>query len=543
MLSTEEQKEVSQRVEAPQPPKRRRMSGMRLVVSSVAIIGVAAVSLGALRWDMLGLDGVAPVQAQVPVTENRIIVPEEGAPESFADLVEQLSPSVVNISTTQRMPDRGPQMPEIPPGTPLDEFFRDFFDRNGPGGGGEGRPRSGPRATSLGSGFIISEAGLIVTNNHVIEGADEITVILHDDTALKAELVGRDEKTDIAVLQVESDEPLPAVVMGDSESARVGDWVVAIGNPFGLGGTVTAGIISAKTRDINAGPYDSFIQTDASINKGNSGGPLFNMQGEVIGINTAIYSPSGGSIGIGFSVPTSLAKQVIADLTEFGRTRRGWIGVRIQTVTEDIAEGIGLSEASGALVAVVTPGGPSEAAGIKAGDVILRFDGKAVPDMRSLPLIVAETDIDKDTDIVVWRDGEEVNLTIKVGELEVAEETGLLDGSGSTPSPTENSRNGTLVESLGVTVAPISSELRERFDLADDAEGLVVLDVVQGSGAEEKGLQSGSVIVSANQTPMSSPSDLASVAEDARDAGRKTVLVLVETEGTRTFVAIALAEE
>jgi serine protease Do len=459
-----------------------------------------------------------------------------GAPESFADLAEGLLPAVVNISTTQTLPaSRGPDMPQFPPGSPFEEFFKDFFDQHG-GPGGDRRAR---KATSLGSGFVIDASGYIVTNNHVIKDADEITVILQDDTALKAELIGHDEKTDVALLKVEPKKPLPSVPWGSSDKARVGDWVMAIGNPFGLGGTVTAGIISAKTRDINAGPYDSFIQTDAAINKGNSGGPLFNTAGEVIGINTAIFSPSGGSIGIGFAVPSSLAKEVVDQLKEFGRTRRGWIGVRIQTVGEEIAEGLGLSEPKGALVAAVTGEGPAAVAGIKAGDVILTFDGRDVPDMKDLPRIVAETKIGKDVDVVVWRDGKEVEVKLSVGELEEAEENGLLADNGDQGTDPEG---GTVIAPLSMSVAALTDETRARFALEPDATGVVITNVEEDSDAAEKGLEPGTLILKVNQREVSAADDVAAAVSEAMEADRKTVLMLIESKGTRTFVPVKIGD-
>ena len=287
-----------------------------------------------------------------------------GAPESFADLVAKLLPSVVNISTSQVVKGRkgptGPERPRFPPGSPFEDFFREFFER-------QQRDTPEQRATSLGSGFIIDAGGLIVTNNHVIAEADEITVTFADDSKLKAKVVGRDPKTDLALLQVKPTKPLPAVHFGDSGRTLVGDWVVAIGNPFGLGGTVTAGIVSARNRDINSGPYDDFIQTDASINRGNSGGPMFNLKGEVIGVNTAIFSPSGGSVGIGFAVPSNLARPIIDQLSKFGRPKRGWLGVRIQSVTDEIAQGLRLDKATGALVANVTEGGPAKNGDVRVG--------------------------------------------------------------------------------------------------------------------------------------------------------------------------------
>ena len=316
-----------------------------------------------------------------------------------------------------------------------------------------GRPEAQPRkATSLGSGFIIDPAGYVVTNNHVIADADEITVILHDDTNLKAEVIGRDTKTDIALLKVKTDKPLSAVTWGDSDAARVGDWVLAIGNPFGLGGSVTAGILSARQRDINSGPYDDFLQTDASINRGNSGGPMFNMDGQVIGINTAIYSPSGGSIGIGFAIPSNLAKAVVAELqSETDHTvHRGWLGVRIQAVTDEIAESLGLDKARGALIASVSDNGPAQAAGIQAGDVVLSFDGREVTDMRRLPRLVAETPVGKTVPVTVWRKRKENTLQVKIGRLE---ESDQQQASAQEPPKKGGKDQAGVVKTLGLTLS------------------------------------------------------------------------------------------
>lgn len=456
----------------------------------------------------------------------------QNAPQSFADLAERLSPAVVNISTTQTIDQRrfeGPDIPQFPPGSPFEEFFRDFFDERGrvP----NGTPQ---RATSLGSGFIIDASGYVVTNNHVIAGADEIHVILQDDTSLTAELVGVDDKTDLAVLKVEADGPLPFVPWGDSDVMRVGDWVLAIGNPFGLGGTVTAGIISARARDINAGPYDDFLQTDASINRGNSGGPMFNLSGEVIGINTAIFSPSGGSVGIGFAIPSSLAQPVVEQLIEFGHTRRGWLGVRIQTVTDEIAESLGLDSARGALVASVTPEGPAEAAGIEAGDVILEFDGQEVEEMRRLPRLVAETAVDREVEVEIFRQGEVMTVEVELGELEEAEEQGLLSADGSSPD--------TMVEenlhTLGLTLTALTEEMRAQYNLAPDLEGVLITDVAPGSAAAQKGLQPGEVIVEVGQEQVAEPADVATKVAEARDAGRKSVLLLLDGPGGIRFVAL-----
>jgi serine protease Do len=463
--------------------------------------------------------------------------PPADTPATFADLVDELVPAVVNVSTTQRVGGEGrpgPEIPQFPPGSPFQEFFDEFFDER------ERQPR---RATSLGSGFIIDPEGYIVTNLHVIEGADEITVVLSDDTNLTAEVVGSDERTDIAVLQVETDMELPYVEWGSSSRMRVGDWVVAIGNPFGLGGTVTAGIISARARDIRAGPYDDFLQTDASINRGNSGGPMFNLAGEVIGINTAIFSPSGGSIGIGFAIPSDLAQNVVAQIVEYGRTRRGWLGVRIQTVTEEIAEGLQLDEAEGALVASVTPSGPAEEAGIRPGDVIVGFDDEEIEEMRELPRVVAETPVGDTVDVTVIRRGEERTIEVTLGELEVAEEEGLLAARpGAEPPGGEGAETGRL-ERLGFELAPLGEDLRREYDIPRGIDGVVITDVERGSPAAEEGLEAGEVIVEVDQETVSSPSQVAERVEAAREAGRGSVLLLVSRAGDMRFIALQLDDK
>ncbi len=451
-------------------------------------------------------------------------------PSSFADLAEKLLPAVVNISTSQTIRGRaGPELPQLPPGSPFEEFFKEFFDRNQP----QQRER---KATSLGSGFIIDAAGYVVTNNHVIQDAEEIAVILQDDTRLEAELVGHDPKTDLAVLRVKSDKPLPTLEWGDSDTMRVGDWVLAIGNPFGLGGTVTAGIISARSRDINTGPYDDFLQTDASINRGNSGGPMFNLDGQVVGINTAIYSPSGGSIGIGFAIPSSMAKPVVKQLIESGTVRRGWLGVNIQTVTDEIAETLGLDEAKGALVASVIKDGPAEAAKIEPGDVIIEFDGKSVTEMRRLPRIVAETEVNSTVDVVVWRDNKKISVKVTVGELSADEEQ--MASLAPDQSSNGSERN---IKALGLTLAVITDALREKFGLADDAKGVVVTEVVEGGPASEKGIRPGDVIVEVSQEDAETPSQVADLVESARQSGRKSVLLLIEGQGRLRFEAVRLA--
>src|SRR5579863_9645602 len=361
-------------------------------------------------------------------------------PENIADVAEQVIDAVVNISTSQKVDARLNGMPDLPPGSPMEEFFEEFFKNRrgqgggGGGGGGGGDPDHAPRRiNSLGSGFIIDASGLVVTNNHVIADADEINVILNDGTKLTAELVGKDGKSDLALLRVHPDQPLKAVKFGDSDKLRLGEWVIAIGNPFSLGGTVTAGIVSARNRDINSGPYDNYIQTDAAINRGNSGGPLFNLDGEVIGINTAIISPSGGSIGIGFAVPSKTAVPVIDQLRQFGETRRGWLGVRIQQVTDEIAESLGMKQAHGALVAGVDERGPAKPAGIEPGDVIVAFDGRDIKEMHDLPRVVADTPVGKSVDVVVIRKGKQETHKVTVGRLQDSTQVAEADANKDNP--------------------------------------------------------------------------------------------------------------
>jgi serine protease Do len=465
------------------------------------------------------------------------------APDGFADLAEKLLPSVVNISTTQTLKAEqhtekdSPDLPQFPPGSPFEEFFKDFFKHNHQQG--QGQPQAETRkATSLGSGFIVDPAGYVVTNNHVIADADEITVILHDNTSLKAEVIGRDTKTDIAVLKVKTEKQLVAVPWGDSDVSRVGDWVLAIGNPFGLGGTVTAGILSARQRDINSGPYDDFLQTDASINRGNSGGPMFNMDGQVIGINTAIYSPSGGSIGIGFAIPSALAHEVVSELIQEPdhTVHRGWLGVRIQEVTEEIAESLGLDKARGALVASVTDNGPAQAAGIQPGDVILTFDGKKVTDMRHLPRLVAETPVDKFVPVTVWRKKAQTDLKVKVGRLQETE-TASAETGAKTPAPKSEADT---VKALGMTLSDVTPALKEKFSLGDDAKGVVVVDVAKDSPGAEKGLRPGDVIMEAAQEEVKNANQVIGKVADAKKSGRKSILLLVERQGDLRFVALRI---
>ncbi|TDJ62811.1 MAG: DegQ family serine endoprotease [Proteobacteria bacterium] len=488
----------------------------------VTVVGWTAGRTQALSAFLVGLLFVLAVALSVQPANA------QSAPKSFADLAERLLPAVVNISSSQVVRSTQRQeRPQAPPGSPFEDFFKEFFDRNQQ----EGAPR---RASSLGSGFIIDKTGFVVTNNHVIADADEITVILQDDSRHKATLIGRDPKTDLALLKIEVDQDLPFVEWGNSAIARVGDWVVAIGNPFGLGGTVTAGIISARHRDINQGPYDSFLQTDASINRGNSGGPMFNMDGQVIGVNTAIFSPTGGSVGVGFSIPSAIAERVVTQLREFGYTKRGWLGVRIQSVTDEIAESLGLDEVSGALVADVTADGPAEKSNIEAGDVILKFDGKMVEQMRDLPRIVAETEIGKPVRVEVWRKNRRRVIDVVVGELK--EERPVLASAGPQGKSIEPEE--AEIDSLGVSVTAITEQMREQFNVPDDVQGVLVTGVTADSGAAEKGLRPGDVIVEVNQEEVFSPGQIASKVSEAMENDRRSVLLLVNRNGDLRFVAV-----
>jgi len=457
------------------------------------------------------------------------------APDSFADLSERLSPAVVNISTTQTLKnsERGMEMPQFPPGSPFDEFFKNFLDPRR-GGGNEGQEARPQKITSLGSGFIIDPSGLVVTNNHVIADADEITVTMQDSQVFKAELVGTDAKGDVALLRIKASKPLPSVSFGNSDQMRVGDWVLAIGNPLGLNGTVTAGIISARSRNIQAGPYDDFFQTDAAINKGNSGGPLFNIKGEVIGINTAIYSQSGGSIGIGFAIPANQAQKVVQDLQKYGKTRRAWLGVHIQSVTDDIAENLGLKDHNGALVADVTPGGPGAKAGMKGGDVILKFDGKEITEYSRLPRIVSETPINKDVEVEVLRDGKRIPIKVTVAEL--PDEKDLEQSQNDKPSGKKGGETGN-VSGMGFSVAQVTANLRDKFGLPDGAKGLVVTDIKPTASAADK-VRPGDIIVEVDHDDVKTVADLNAKVEAARKAGHKSVFVLLEADGAHRYVTL-----
>ena len=464
-------------------------------------------------------------------------------PDGIADVAEQVIDAVVNVSTKQSVDLRNGAMPQLPPGSPFEEFFEEFFKnrRGQPGQKGEngqgGQNNQSPvprRVNSLGSGFIVDAAGLVVTNNHVIADADEVNVILNDGTTLKAEVVGRDQRTDLALLRVKPTKPLKAVKFGDSEKLRLGEWVIAIGNPFSLGGSVTAGIVSARNRDIQSGPYDNYIQTDAAINRGNSGGPLFNLNGEVIGVNTAIISPSGGSIGIGFAVPSKTALAVIDQLREFKEVRRGWLGGRSR---DEIAESLSVKPARGALVAGIDDKGPAKPAGIEPGDVIVKFDGKDVKEMRDLPKIVADTPVGKDVEVVVIRKGQEETKSVKLGRLEDEKKQAALSDKKDT-APEEKP---VVKKALGLDLANLTDDLRKKHNIKDKVKGVLITGVDPNSPAAEKRLAAGMVIAEVQQQPVTTAVELQQRVEKLKKDGKKAaVLLVVSPDGDPSFVALSL---
>ncbi len=509
------QREIAAARRASPPTITQAATLKRRVLAGVLAVGMAALS-------------PLPAMAQ------------HAPPWDFADLSAKLLPTVVNISARskpveQKKEDKEAQQ-QAPSGSPFEEFFREFMERNGQGGGGEAQRRG----VSVGSGFVIdAEKGYVVTNNHVIVGedpnsppADEIKVTLQNEKTFTAKVVGRDVLADVAVLKIDPTPDLVAVTWGDSNAARVGEWVLAIGEPFALSGTVSAGIISARNRDIG-GRYDNYIQTDASINKGNSGGPLFNMKGEVIGITSLIYSPSGGSIGLGFAHPSSEVRPIIAQLIQSGKAKRGWLGVSIQNVDQDIADSLGLKDAAGALVSSVQPKSPAAVAGIQANDVILSFDGKDVPDSRHLPRMVVETPIDHEVPIKVWRDGKEVAKTIKIAEMPESKMLASAD-TGLDEKDDTKKKDSEAVTQLGLGLAAITAETRQRFQLGDDVSGVLVTSVAPDSPAAEKLLTPGDVLLEVNQQEVKSPKDVVAKVDAARKANKKSVLLLVQGQGGDT---------
>jgi len=456
-------------------------------------------------------------------------------PENISDVAESVIDSVVTVSTKQSVDMRGAQMPQLPPGSPFEDFFEEFFKNRRGGQNGDNAP-SPRRVNSLGSGFIIDTAGIVVTNYHVIKDADEVDVVLNDGTSIKAELIGSDQKVDLALLRFAPPHPVKAVKFGDSDKLRLGEWVIAIGNPFSLGGTVTAGIVSQRNRDIQSGPYDDYIQTDAAINRGNSGGPLFNLNGEVIGVNTAIISPSGGSIGIGFAIPSKTVIPLVAQLRATGEVQRGWLGVRIQQVSDEIAESLSISPARGALIAGIDDKGPAKSAGIETGDVVVKFDGHDVKDTRELQRIVAETPVGKPVDVVVIRKGKEETKTVKIGKLDDGEKQAALtkkdNGAGEKP---------VVKKALGLDLANLTDELRKKHKIKDKVKGVLIVGVDPNSPAAEKRLQPGMVIAEVQQQAVSTTAELQQRLDKLRKDGKKAiVLLVVSADGDPSFVALSL---
>ena len=475
---------------------------------------------------------------------------------SFSPLVKKVMPAVVNISVTEKAggddgdmaqndeqdqnadPDQGGPQQGFPQ-SPFDEFLRRFFEQQGQPFGRQGRPFNMPQQhaqrIALGSGFIIDPTGYVVTNNHVVANAEKVTVVFQDNSKHPAKVIGRDSKTDLALLKIDAKHPLPYVSWGDSNAAQVGDWVLAVGNPFGLGGTVSTGIISARGRDIHAGPYDDFLQIDASINRGNSGGPTFNLNGQVIGINTAIYSPNGGSVGIGFAIPSSLAKPVIEQIKEHGKVERGWLGVQIQEVTPEIAQSLGLPKPEGALVADVTKDSPAAKAGLKQGDVILGFDGHDIGKVRDLPLVVAETPVGEKAKVDVLRGGEKKTIDVAIGPMpENPQQVASNDQGGNDQEPGGNAT------AMGVKLAPLNEQLRRQAHVPKGVKGVVVTAVADDSPLAALGIQPGDVIQSINQQNVTTPKQAESKLNEAQKGKNKNVLLLINRHGTNEYLALSL---
>ncbi|WP_439496635.1 Do family serine endopeptidase [Bosea sp. (in: a-proteobacteria)] len=505
---------------------------------ALKIVSASRLARVALAASMVALP-LAPVAvlAQAPTAASPLATGQL----SLADLAERVMPAVVNISAVTTSDSRNrtlPQLPQLGPDTPFGDLFEEFFNRRGQGQQGQGpaQPPQQRRSQSAGSGFVIDPSGIIVTNNHVIGDANEITVIFNSGLRLKAEIIGKDTKVDLAVLRVKHDKPLESVKFGDSDKMRIGDPVMAIGNPFGLGGSVSSGIVSARNRDIQQGPYDTYIQTDAAINKGNSGGPLFNMAGEVIGINTAILSPTGGSVGIGFAVPSSLATNIVDQLREFGETRRGWLGVRIQSVDDATAEALGLGTARGALIAGVDDKGPAKPGGLDVGDVIVKFDGKEVKDSRDLPRIVASTAVGKDVPVLIIRKGKEETKTIKLGRLEDGEKV-----QPASARPNAEPAKPAVTSALGLELSPQTEELKKRYSIKDGTKGVVITKVDPNSNAADKRISIGELIVEVGQEAVNSPEDVTKRLDALKKEGKKSALLLVSNaQGEVRFVAVSM---
>jgi serine protease Do len=493
------------------PPGRRNQRWLPIAV----LLAVSVTLVGGSAF----LNAQSGAAAAVPAAPTM--------PLSFADLAEKVTPSVVTISSAHIVSGREEAFPafpfDFPEGSPFEDFFRHFREQQ--------RHDGSDRVMALGSGFIVDPSGYVVTNNHVVEQAEDIKVTLSNGTEYPANLVGTDGKTDIAVLKIKASVPLPAVSFGDSDKVRVGDWVMAVGNPFGFGGTVTSGIISARGRDLQSGPFDDFLQIDAAINQGNSGGPTFNLAGEVVGINTAIASPNGGSVGIGFDIPANLAKPVIAQLESHGSVERGWLGVAIQPVTPEIAAAIGLDEAGGALVGQVEPNSPAAGGGLRQGDVITGYNGHRIADVRDLTRLVADTPPGKTVALEVWRDRSRVSLDAEIANLAPEQQAAIVEeGSGSG--------EGTAITSLGATLAPITPETRAEMDIPDDITGVIITGVEENGSVAEQGLRPGDVIEQVGQRQVRTPEDVGAIVAAATAAKQTAILLLVNREGAEVFVAV-----
>jgi serine protease Do len=494
----------------------RRGNGKRTLFATTAVAAAVIVALN------FGIPAQNAHAALEPVDESIAPGSVQIAPPSFAKLIEAVQPAVVSIASDRPM-DRRMMRHQ---GSPLQKFFEEQFKGQSP----ESMPNA--RIQAVGSGFIVDPDGYIVTNNHVIKDAGEITVILQDGTRYTAKVKGRDPKTDLALLKIEAPEKLAYVRFGDSDKAKVGDWVIAVGNPFGLGGSVSAGIISARGRDIQSGPYDDYLQIDAPINRGNSGGPLFDASGKVVGVNTAIFSPGGGNVGIGFAIPAALAGPVIAELKSEGRVERGWLGVQIQSIDDALAETLGLEEEDGALVSSVQPDSPAERAGFKIGDVILEFGEQKVADARDLPRIVANTDGGDNVTVAVWRDGKRESLDVTLG---------ILPGE-QTVAMAESGEVGDDTPKLGVTLSALSAEAKQHFNLSDDDIGVLIVDVMRNSPAAKIGLKRGDIISRVGQTKVTKPEEVVSEIKRAARGEDKTVLLLIKRNGINRFVAVPLEQ-
>ena len=524
------------------PAPRRSFRGILLATAIGTSLVLSAVAPYAIAQDQ-GPNLTQQTQQQVPQ-----LLP------SLSPIIQKVMPAVVNVSVTMKgdaamssddeeaspgsMPGGNGGMPNFP-SSPFDEMLKRFFDQQGRGpGNGPGmgpgmpqRPQTGNRV-ALGSGFIIDPQGYVVTNNHVVGEAGTVTVIFQDDSKHPAKIVGRDPKTDLALLKIETSKPLPFVAWGDSDAAKIGDWILAIGNPFGLGGTVTTGIISARGRDIHSGPFDDYLQLDAPINRGNSGGPTFNQQGQVIGINTAIYSPNGGSVGIGFAIPANLAKTVVAQLREHGKVDRGWLGVQIQQITPEIASSLGLKSERGALVSDVTPNSPAARAGLKQGDVIVKFNGKDLDKLHDLPRLVADTPVNSSVDITVWRNGQNERLQANVGQMPNDKQQASAGDEEQDQAVPEKS------SALGLHLGQLDGQTRKQLGVKGEVKGVVVTQVAPDSPAAERGIQPGDVIVAINQQPVSTPAEAAQKLKQAKQKGDKNLLLLLNRHGVNEYVGL-----